>query len=80
MITVRLEPEIEKQLKALARDLGVTQSELIRSSIAFYFESLERPTPWELGKEVVGKYSSGLENLSEHRKEILRSKLQAKSG
>ncbi|MCB9784184.1 MAG: CopG family transcriptional regulator [Candidatus Omnitrophica bacterium] len=80
MITLRLDPKTEKQIKATARELGMTQSDLIRKSIDLYLESLDQPSPWDLGKEVFGKHSSGLGNLSEDRKAILKSKLRAKRG
>ena len=37
-----------------------------------------KPSPWELGKDLFGKYSSGKGNLSKDRKKILKQKLLEK--
>jgi len=79
MITVRLKPELEKALEVTAQKFGMTKSELIRQSIEDYLKKLEqKPSAWELGKELFGRYSSGKGNLSTNRKEILKQKLWEK--
>ena len=79
MITVRLKPELEKALEVTAQKFGMTKSELIRQSIEDYLKKLEqKPSAWELGKELFGRYSSGKGNLSTNRKEILKQKLWKK--
>ncbi len=79
MITVRLKPELEKALEAVAKKFGITKSELIRQSIEDYLKKLEeKPSAWELGKDFFGKYSSGKGNLSTDRKKILKQKLLEK--
>ncbi len=79
MITVRLKPELEKILEITAEQFGMTKSELVRRSIEEYLKKLEvKVTPWELGKDLFGKYSSGKRNLSKDRKKILRQKLLEK--
>lgn len=78
MLTLRLNPELEQIIKNTARTLGVTKSELIRQSINEYISKLEQPNAWEAGKDLFGKYSSGLGNLSESRKDLIKNKLKAK--
>jgi hypothetical protein len=79
MITVRLSPEFEKILEATAKQVGMTKSELIRRSIEEYLKKIKaNPSPWELGKDLFGKYSSGKGNLSKDRKKILKQKLLEK--
>jgi predicted transcriptional regulator len=78
MLTLRLNPELEQTINNTARTLGVTKSELIRQSINDYISKLEQPNAWEVGKDLFGKYSSGLGNLSENRKDLIKNKLKAK--
>jgi len=78
MITLRLDPELERKIIFTAKRLGISKSELIRKSISNYLQNISFPDPWELGKKYFGKYSSGKGNLSRDRKKILKSKLQAK--
>lgn len=78
MITLNLDPNLEHNLQHTAKILGITTSELIHQSISEYMSKVSRPTPWELGKNYFGKYSSGKGNLSEDRKELLKAKLRAR--
>ncbi|TWI64615.1 ribbon-helix-helix CopG family protein [Desulfobotulus alkaliphilus] len=78
MITLRLDPDLEKEISTVAKNLGLTKSDLIRKSVIEYLGKIESPNAWELGKEYFGKYSSGLKNLSEDRKMILKEKIRAK--
>ncbi len=78
MITLRLDSDLEREVSITARNLGVTKSDLIRKSILAYLESLESNTAWESGRELFGRYSSGLKNLSVDRKTILKEKIRAK--
>ena len=79
MITVRLEPELERLIEITAKQFGITKSEVIRRSLREYLKKIRaETTPWELGKDLFGKYSSGKRNLSKDRKKILRQKLLEK--
>lgn len=78
MITLRLDPKLEQSLNHAAKNFGLTKSELIRRSIQEYLRKVSRQNPWELGKDLFGKYSSGLGNLSSDRKKILKKKIRAK--
>ena len=78
MITLRLDPELERNVQNTAKKLGVTKSELIRKSISEYINRIRTSSPWDIGKSYFGKYSSGQENLSTDRKTLLKTKLAAK--
>lgn len=78
MISLRLDPKIEQALNNTAKNLGITKSELIRKSILEYLNKLDTANAWEVGQDLFGKYSSGLNNLSADRKEIVREKIRAK--
>ncbi|VEN73151.1 CopG family transcriptional regulator [Candidatus Desulfarcum epimagneticum] len=78
MITLRLDPKLEKAINNTARNLGMTKSELIRKSIDEYLGKLAKPNAWNAGQDLFGKYSSGQGNLSADRKEIVKNKIRAK--
>ncbi|MBU0480271.1 MAG: ribbon-helix-helix domain-containing protein [Proteobacteria bacterium] len=78
MITLRLDPKLEKDVNIAAENLGLSKSELIRLSINDYLGKMKQPDAWEAGEQLFGKYSSGLGNLSADRKELLKSKVAAK--
>ncbi len=78
MITLRLDPQLEQTIKSVAYQLGVSKSELIRKSITDYLGNLEKPSPWELGNDLFGKYASGRHDLSANRKVLVKEKIRAK--
>ncbi len=78
MITLRLDPKLEKTINDTAQRLGLSRSELIRKSVTEYIDKLEKPSPWELGSDIFGKYASGQNNLSRDRKALLKQKISAK--
>jgi hypothetical protein len=78
MITLRLDQKLEQRVRTTAKNLGLTKSELIRKSIKEYLSKLKQPNAWEIGKDLFGKHSSGLGNLSSERKELIKSKVKSK--
>ncbi len=78
MITLRLDPKLEKTISNIAQQMGVSKSELIRKSIIAFIDKLDKPTPWELGGEIFGRYASEQGNLSRDRKSLLKDKIKAK--
>ena len=78
MITLRLDPQLEQTINSVAYQMGVSKSELIRKSITDYLVNLEKPSPWELGTDLFGKYASGQHNLSKDRKTLIKEKINAK--
>lgn len=78
MITLRLDPKLESTINNIAHQLGVSKSELIRKSITEFIDKLDKPSPWELGGDVFGKYASEQTNLSSDRKALVKEKINAK--
>ena len=78
MITIDLDPKLEQSVQHTAEILDMTISELIHESLSEYLCELSKPSPWELGKNYFGKYSSGRGNLAADRKQLLKSKIKAK--
>jgi len=78
MITLRLDPALEQTINNIAHQMGVSKSELVRKSITEFIEKLEKPSPWELGHDVFGKYASENDNLSRDRKALVKEKIKAK--
>ena len=75
-IAIRLNPELQEALDRAARRESMSRSEFVRECIEDCLVRKEQgTTAWELGKKVFGKYTSGRNDLSENRKEILREKL-----
>ena len=79
MITIRLDPKLEQAVNNTAKNLGLTKSEFIRKSIHEYLGKLSKPNAWEIGEDLFGKYSSGFNNLSTDRKELIKNKIKAKN-
>ncbi len=78
MITLRLDLQLEQTINNIAHQMGVTKSELIRKSITEFINNLEKPSAWELGNDLFGKYASGQDNLSSDRKVLIKEKIRAK--
>ena len=78
MITLRLDAKLEQSINTTAKNLGMTKSELIRTSINEYISKLKAPSAWDTGEELFGKHSSNLGNLSADRKELIKQKILAK--
>jgi len=78
-ISLRLNSAIDRQLAKIAEAEGTSKSDLVRLLISdFVNKKSKHSTPWELGKNVFGRYGSGKGNLSSDRKLILMEKLRAK--
>ena len=79
-ITIRLPEELEAHLRARLDAQGVGLSDFVREAIAEKLERepAQRPSAYDLGKEVFGKYGSGRDDLSTGRKLILDEFLRAK--
>jgi len=60
MVTVRLPDQMEAQLQALSEMQNSTKTDIIRSALAEYLEKhLREKNPFELGKDLFGRYGSG---------------------
>lgn len=79
MISLRLSTELEHKLNQIAKTENISKSEIIKRALALYLEKTERKyNPYNLGKDLFGKYGSGMGNLSKNYKEILNGKLREK--
>ena len=78
MITLRLDPKLEKTINNIAHQMGVSKSELIRKSITDFIGRQDKPSAWELGDDIFGKYASNYESLSRDRKKLVKDKIKAK--
>lgn len=78
MITLRLDPQLEQTINQVAYQMGISKSELIRKSITNFLGTLDKPSAWELGNDVFGKYASGQNDLSSNRKTLIKDKVKAK--
>jgi len=80
-LTVRLPDGLESQLREKLNAEDIKASDFVRAAIA---EKLAREpvkkklSPWELGKDVFGKYDLGDPDLSTNRKAIIAEYLNAK--
>ena len=83
-ITVKLPDKLEAELRARVDAQKLELSEFVRQAIA---EKLERepaameagrPSAYELGKHLFGRYESERSDLAENYEQILREKLRAK--
>jgi Arc/MetJ-type ribon-helix-helix transcriptional regulator len=78
-VTVRLDEETEAKVRRLIEQKGGSLSDFVRTAIA---EKLEReagkPTPYELGKHLFGRYRSGLGDLAVNHKKYFKEKMREK--
>jgi hypothetical protein len=89
-VRVRLDDETEAKVRSLIARKGGTLSAFVRAAIA---EKLERdgtaapgklegeakkPSPYELGKHLFGRYRSGLGDLSTNHKKYFKERMRAK--
>ena len=78
MITLRLDQKLENDIKTVAANMGISKSELVRRSVIEFLKKTERPTAWEMGNDLFGKYASGVTNLSQDRKLLVKGKRKLK--
>lgn len=81
MISIRLPKNLEEDLNALAKSEHTTKTEIVKNALNFYIDSLalkKTQTPYDLGKDLFGKYTSEEGNLSTTYKEKLKRKLSEK--
>lgn len=80
MLTIRLPENEETRLNIISANEKTTKSEIVKRALKLYFKNyFEKATPYELGKDLFGKYGSGAGNLSLNYKGLLKEKLRAKN-
>ncbi len=76
MLCVRLDEEMEKKLENLAKELHLTKSKLVKEALN---EFLSKKSPYELGKNLFGKFESKEGDLSYTYKKRVKEKIWKKS-
>jgi hypothetical protein len=51
----------------------------VRRSLVEFVKNTPKLSPWQLGKELFGKYESENSDLSQNRKILIKSKISAKT-
>ena len=78
MMTLRIDEDLEKKIERASVNLGISKSELLRRSVQEFIARMSKPDPWDVGKDLFGKYRSGRHDLSMNRKTIIRDLLSRK--
>lgn len=78
-ISIRLDKTTEAELRNCTYQTGIAMSDFVRDAIREKLATYNgKLSPFEAGKDLFGKYSSGAENLSTDRKTRLKQKIRAK--
>lgn len=79
MKSVRLPKELEEQLEALSSKMDKSHSVIIREALVEYIaKEKSHSKPFETGKELFGKYSSGDGDRSVTYKSRIKEKIRDK--
>ncbi|NSW89223.1 MAG: ribbon-helix-helix protein, CopG family [Firmicutes bacterium] len=79
MTSIRLGEKLENKLNLASKRENKSKSEIIKEAREIYLTDLEKQQhPYELGKELFGKYGSGKGNLSKEYKEKVKEKIREK--
>jgi Arc/MetJ-type ribon-helix-helix transcriptional regulator len=79
IVTVRLDEDAEAKLRRLVKRNGGSLSAFVRAAIAEKLErEAEKPTPYELGKHLFGRYRGGPPDLAENHKKYFKERMRAK--
>lgn len=78
-ISARIDEEVQKKLEILSKAQGLSKSKIIAQSILEYFDNhFPVNSPYEIGKDLFGRYGSEKGDLSYNRKKYLKEKLSEK--
>ncbi len=76
MLTVRLPKEMEDEIDRIAALEKATKSRIIKEALKAYIKTRKmEKTPYELGKDLFGKYEFKDTELSQNYKKKLKDKL-----
>ncbi|QTA92384.1 ribbon-helix-helix protein, CopG family [Desulfonema magnum] len=76
MISINLPSDYETKVEQIAKDENITTSEIIKKALQLYFDGYyQKAVPYDLGRDLFGKYGSGDGRLSQNYKKILKEKL-----
>jgi hypothetical protein len=83
-VNARFDRVAEEQVRYIVEHTGLTVSEVLKQSVAQYYERLrqERRTPYEIMQEmgVIGAFAGGDPNASSRIKEIVAEAIAKKLG
>jgi predicted DNA-binding protein len=80
MFSVRLPSDLENKISIISKKKKLNKSEIVREAIEEYIVKIENEElPFDLGKDLFGRYCSGDGNLSEKYKHKVKEKIRAKS-
>ncbi len=83
MLSVRLDTNMENEIKRLAQNKQIPKSKIIKDALVYYFNALKEDSQqkscYELGRDLFGKYESGTDHLSSTYKQKLKEKIDAKN-
>ena len=78
-LSIRIDEQTKARLRRRLAENGGSLSEFVRAAI---LEKLEReaskPTPYELGKHLFGRFKSGKGDLALNHKKYYRERMRAK--
>ena len=78
--SLRLSRPLEASLEHAAALAGISKSEFVRRCLEEQLAKQElRPTAYELGKDLFGKYGSGRGDLARNAKKIVKEIIRAKA-
>lgn len=78
-ISIRLDSETERQLRHRLADEGIRLSDFIREAIQEKLaDQSKATTPYEIGKELFGRYASGDGERSLQRKSLVKQRVHEK--
>jgi len=79
MSSIRLPAELEEKLQDMAELENTTKSEILKRALKQHLDACyQTSSPFELGKDLFGRYGSHSGALSRDYKTILKEKLRAK--
>ena len=82
MISVRLNQTLMQELNLFSQLNQLTKTDIIKNALIHYFKTFKqesKPTAYELGVNLFGKYGSEEGNLSTTYKQRLKEKINAKN-
>ena len=80
MLSVRLPKELEEKIELLSEQENTTKSDIVKQALEKYIDKKEKQAqPYDLGKELFGKYGSGKGDLSTSYKQEVRKKINEKT-
>ena len=79
MTTIRLPQEIEKNIENIAKNEHKTKSDIIKIALREYLKQYKNQlSPYELGKDLFGKYNSGFKDNSKNYKQKIKDTIRDK--